>query len=232
MSNNFGRRLRVGPLLAVTALVLASGGGWALAATGGSVIHACASKKSGALRVARKCRKRERGLTWSAQSPAGPRGLQGATGAIGPQGPAGSKGPQGPGATALQFSSTPSLSATTLGQAGGYTFKELCVPKGGGTVEEIVTAGNQGGWQGYGTVSTEPGTASSATTTLTAPSGSPGLAGALWTFDVASSQTLRLAGDFQLQDPTLKTVVEVHLSANVDAVAETCVGMGDAIPAS
>jgi hypothetical protein len=229
MSNNFGRRLRVGPLLAVTALVLASSGGWALAAKGGSVIHACASKKSGALRVAGKCRKRERGLIWSVHGSAGPRGLQGA---IGPQGPAGSKGPQGPGATALQFSSTPSLSATTLGQAGGYTFKEFCVPKGGGAVEEIVTAGNQGGWQGYGTVSAEPSTASSATTTLTAPSGSGGLAGALWTFDVASGDTLRLGGDFQLQDPTLATVVEVHLSVNVDAAADTCVGMGDAIPAS
>jgi len=232
MSNRFGRCLRIGPLVAVTALVLAAGGGWALAASKGSAIHACANKKSGALRVAGKCRKREHGLTWNIRGPAGSRGLQGAAGAIGPQGPAGSTGPQGPGATGLQFSSTPVLFGKTFGQAGAYTFKAFCVPKGGGIIEEIVTAGNQNGWQGYGTVSTESGSASSATTTLTAPSGSGGLGGALWTFNVPSGQTMRVGGDFQLLDPTLKTVLQVHLSSNIDAVAETCDGIGDAIPAS
>lgn len=233
MSNGFGRRLRVGPLLAVAALVLAAGGGWALAATRGSVIHACASKKTGALRIAGKCRKRERVLTWSVQGPAGPRGPQGAAGDIGKQGPAGSTGPQGPGATALQFSSTPSLSATTLGQAGGYTLTERCVPKGGGTVEEIITAGNQAGWQGYGTVSTEPSTASSVTTTLTAPTGTASVGGALWTVDVASGQTMRVGGDFQLKDSALKTVLDVHVSTNIDNTgAGTCDGIGAATPAS
>ncbi len=100
-----------------------------------------------------------------------------------------------------------------------------------GTVEEIITAGNQAGWQGYGTVSTEPGTVSLASTTLTAATGAPGLAGALWTFGVTGGQTMRAGGDFQLKDSTLKTVLDVHVSTNIDAVGETCDGIGAATPA-
>ena len=63
---------------------LLAGGGAALAArSGGNTIHGCVSKKSGALRVARKCRRRERPLSWNRRGPAGKNGAPGAPGAPG-----------------------------------------------------------------------------------------------------------------------------------------------------
>jgi hypothetical protein len=62
-----------------------AGGGWALAASSAGAIHACATKKTGALRVARKCKKSEKTVSWNAR---GLRGLRGGTGAQGPPGPA------------------------------------------------------------------------------------------------------------------------------------------------
>ena len=87
--------------VAAAALTAAlSGGGWALAASGGGVIHACANKHTGAVRVAGKCnRKQEKALSWNVTGPrgaAGPTGPKGATGATGAQGPAGpATGPAG-----------------------------------------------------------------------------------------------------------------------------------------
>jgi hypothetical protein len=72
--------------VAVTVLVVALGG-IALASGSGGKIHACAQKKTGALRLAGKCRHGERSVTWSQAGPAG------ATGATGGPGPAGSPGP-------------------------------------------------------------------------------------------------------------------------------------------
>jgi hypothetical protein len=66
--------------------VLSAGGGYAIAA-GGGTIHACASKQNGALRVARHCKPSERGLTWSKVGPPGPPG---------PPGPKGDSGAPGP----------------------------------------------------------------------------------------------------------------------------------------
>jgi hypothetical protein len=79
-----------GYLAVAAAGVLIGAGGLAFAASGGGVIHACASKKTGALRLATDCKKKqERSVSWNVQ---GPQGLRGPTGATGPQG---LQGPQG-----------------------------------------------------------------------------------------------------------------------------------------
>jgi hypothetical protein len=53
------------------------------------VLHGCASKKTGALRLAAKCKKSEKVVSWNAQGPTGVIGQRGAPGAPGSQGPAG-----------------------------------------------------------------------------------------------------------------------------------------------
>jgi hypothetical protein len=83
------------PALAFALLALvAASSGLAVAATSssGPVIRACAKKKGGALRLASKCRRSERAVSWSQ---AGPRGLQGLRGLTGAAGAAGATGPQG-----------------------------------------------------------------------------------------------------------------------------------------
>lgn len=73
---------------------LIGAGGLAFAASGGGVIKACASRKSGALRLANNCKKKqERAVSWSAQGPQGLRGPTGATGGTGAPGPQGPPGP-------------------------------------------------------------------------------------------------------------------------------------------
>jgi hypothetical protein len=82
-------------VVAVVAVV-AAGGSWALAATTSGAIHACASKKSGALRLAGKCsKKHERGVSWNARGPQGPRGASGAKGTNGTNGTNGTSGTSG-----------------------------------------------------------------------------------------------------------------------------------------
>jgi hypothetical protein len=58
-------------------------------------INACAKKKSGALRVAAKCRKTERRVQWSTTGPQGIAGADGADGADGSDGAAGTAGTNG-----------------------------------------------------------------------------------------------------------------------------------------
>jgi hypothetical protein len=70
--------------------------GLALASSGGGVIHACANKKTGALRLATECKKKqERAISWNLQGPQGRTGAAGATGQQGPQGLPGTNGSNG-----------------------------------------------------------------------------------------------------------------------------------------
>jgi hypothetical protein len=75
-------------------LVLVAGTGWAVAATSGSagVIHACAAKRGGALRLAVNCRKHERPVAWNVQGVPGTPGAPGANGGNGTNGAAGPPG--------------------------------------------------------------------------------------------------------------------------------------------
>ena len=75
-------------------IVLASGAGWALAATNDAagVIHACAAKRGGTLRLARACSKRERPVSWNVQGVPGPPGRDGTNGTNGTNGTDGAPG--------------------------------------------------------------------------------------------------------------------------------------------
>jgi hypothetical protein len=85
-------------LLAVVGGVTASALG-AFDVTGSaSAITACVKKKGkakGAMRIASKCKRGEKKLTWNKTGPAGPQGEPGAAGAAGPKGDAGAKGEPG-----------------------------------------------------------------------------------------------------------------------------------------
>jgi hypothetical protein len=128
--------------------LLATGGGIALAASSGSpVIRACANKKSGALRLATRCKRSERGVSWNLIGPGGERGprgftgVKGPTGASGATGGAGPQGPSGPGATT--FATTLPVGTavkTPLASLGnGASIVGLCVL---GEVEvQVETAG-------------------------------------------------------------------------------------------
>ena len=60
-----------------------------------SVIHGCAAKSGGALRLASKCRANERAVIWNNTGPAGARGATGLQGAAGSQGAPGAAGATG-----------------------------------------------------------------------------------------------------------------------------------------
>lgn len=68
----------------------------ALAASANSALHACEGKRSGALRVAKRCKRTERRVSWNTRGVPGGRGASGSQGAAGPAGPAGSAGATGP----------------------------------------------------------------------------------------------------------------------------------------
>ncbi len=106
MERTTARRWRLLALVAAAAALVAAG-----ALAGGDraqqdlqlqVIHACAKKRAGLLRLVRadgRCRPSERPISWNAQGPPGPQGAtgpQGPPGPPGPQGPEGPEGPQGP----------------------------------------------------------------------------------------------------------------------------------------
>lgn len=57
------------------------GAGFAVAATSGTTIKACAAKSDGSLRMAKKCKTNEKAVSWGVTGP------KGATGATGPAGP-------------------------------------------------------------------------------------------------------------------------------------------------
>jgi hypothetical protein len=84
--------------LAIVAPFLAAGGvAWAASGSGGT-IHACYKKHGGALRVASRCKRGEKALSWNQIGPRGAKGSAGKAGgrgATGPQGPAGPKGEAG-----------------------------------------------------------------------------------------------------------------------------------------
>jgi Collagen triple helix repeat (20 copies) len=75
--------------------------GYAIAQSGGAkpkTVKACAKKKGGALRLAKKCRKGERRVTWAMRGPTGltgPAGPQGAPGVAGQDGAPGRPGANG-----------------------------------------------------------------------------------------------------------------------------------------
>jgi hypothetical protein len=94
------RRLTYSNVVSTACLFLLLGGvTWAAVGTGGPPIHSCYSKRTGALRIATRCKRSERTLTWNkfgAQGPSGRNGAKGSNGANGLPGAVGATGPAGP----------------------------------------------------------------------------------------------------------------------------------------
>jgi hypothetical protein len=136
--------------LIVVLVAVMSGVAAAASSGGGAVIHACANKRTGVLRIitpgrkgsAGRCAKSERALSWNTQGIRGPTGPAGATGAQGPQGvpgPAGGKGSQGnPGPGANETSYTLAVGQTQpLGTFGPFDFTAVCELSSGETANTL-----------------------------------------------------------------------------------------------
>lgn len=130
MSNLRGWRPSPAIVVSAVALVGAFGGAaLATSAPGGSVIHGCAKKSTGALRVVKagkKCRRGERALSWNRQGQPGPRGVTGGT------------GPQGPGAVEYTYSLLNTGEKKTLGPAGPFQLSASCTTSGGENVNQLL----------------------------------------------------------------------------------------------
>ena len=88
-----GRLSKAAVAVVAIALLIAGGGIYALASSGGGTITVCVSHKGGTLYKAHKCAKHDKNLTWSKRGPAGSQGAQGPKGAPGPKGDTGGPGP-------------------------------------------------------------------------------------------------------------------------------------------
>lgn len=127
------------------AVVLVACGGLAMAASSSKTkaIRACASKQTGALRLANKCRRSERSLSWNQTGPKGLQGLPGrdvvgARGDTGAPGVQGQQGPLGPGATSLQTTIAAGGNSTLASLPNGVTVSGSC---GGGVHVSIAGGG-------------------------------------------------------------------------------------------
>ena len=78
------------------ALLVAGGGGYALASATQGTITVCVKHRGGGLYRASRCARHDAQLRWNLQGPAGPQGAQGAQGGQGIQGPKGDTGATGP----------------------------------------------------------------------------------------------------------------------------------------
>jgi hypothetical protein len=122
--------------LAVCVFLLAGGVAWAASGSGGTLIHGCYAKRSGALRVVARCKHGEKSLSWNQSGPEGregARGSRGETGASGASGQTGGGGPAGPSDIYAAGKATGALSPTE------YTsYAQLTLPPGSYLVEATV----------------------------------------------------------------------------------------------
>jgi hypothetical protein len=144
------------------ATLLAATGGLAVAATSSSpVMRACANKQTGALRLAGKCRRSERSVSWNREGAQGPPGATGATGvpgttgATGGTGGQGPQGPQGPGATTITKSVEKGAAVPLATLSNGLTVTADCGIGGNVIVEIEPTDHSKFNFQGSGTISRE-----------------------------------------------------------------------------
>jgi Collagen triple helix repeat (20 copies) len=135
-------RLTYSNVLATICLFLLLGGAaWAVRGSG-NTIHACYSKRNGALRIASHCKRSERAVSWSKVGPQGPRGLRGAAGRNGSNGAKGANGSTGQ--TGLTGAAGPS-DVYADGQATGTltgtlaSFGQVTVPPGSYLLQGKVT---------------------------------------------------------------------------------------------
>ena len=130
--------------------VVLVGGGYALASSRQTTIHACVSAKTHAILQESRCGKGYRALTWSVAGPKGDRGAKGATGARGATGAGGSQGIQGaqgapgnPGNTGSPGPAGPGLTAWAQIWMGSST-DEIAPGSGSHNVASSVAGGGTG----------------------------------------------------------------------------------------
>jgi hypothetical protein len=215
------------PAIAVTVAVLvAVSGGLAAAATsvGGGVIRACAGKRTGALRLAGKCRRNERAIQWNQTGLQGPRGLAGPTGVSGPTGAggapggAGQAGPQGPGATQIVSSVTGPRTSFPIATVGPWTVRMEC------TVDVAVTIVGPGHF--YDTiVAGEPGISTKPETHIN--NGAMGEAGVTANTMAANQQ---LSFDVQLVSGATMYQVRLQMTETGSGASNPCTVTGSAMP--
>jgi hypothetical protein len=128
------------------ALLVCGVSGYAIAQSGQATkpMKGCASKKGGALRLAKKCRKGERRVTWAKRGPAGRTGSQGPAGSVGSPGPAGPAGAAGaPGAPGANGTSTGETFFETAGAGTNFgTGPCTTTPFGGPSITFTAPAGS------------------------------------------------------------------------------------------
>ena len=211
--------------VAFTVLVAVSGGLAAAAtSTGGPVIGACANKKTGALRLASKCRRNERAIRWNQTGPPGPRGLAGATGATGATGAsgatggAGQTGPQGPGATQIVSSVTGPRTSFPIATVGPWTIRMEC------TFDVSVNIVGPGHY--YDTIVLgEPGISTTTTTHLS--NGDMGEGGVTANTMAANQQA---SFDVQLVSGTTMYQLRLQMTETGSGINNPCTVTGSAIP--
>jgi hypothetical protein len=131
-------------MVAAAVLLLCGASGYAIAQSGSAApktIKACA-KKSGALRLAKKCRKGERRVTWAVKGPAG---LTGPAGAAGPAGQNGAQGASGTsGANGTSGTSTGETFFASAGFGANFGGGGTCdaTPFGGPSITVTVPSGS------------------------------------------------------------------------------------------
>ncbi|HEX4187366.1 MAG TPA: hypothetical protein VHY83_05650 [Solirubrobacteraceae bacterium] len=141
--------------LALLVGVAATGGIALAASSGGPVIRACANKKTGALRVAAKCKRNERHVNWNQFGPSGergPRGFTGIKGLPGAAGVAGGTGPQGPaGPGANSFDMTFAEETTLTAPLNGIVATAFCNAAKKEVTVSVQTASGKNNLQASGT---------------------------------------------------------------------------------
>jgi hypothetical protein len=131
-------------MVAAAVLLLCGASGYAIAQSGSAApktIKACANK-SGALRLAKKCRKGERRVTWAVKGPAG---LTGPAGAAGPAGQDGAQGASGTsGANGTSGTSTGETFFASAGFGANFGGGGTCdaTPFGGPSITVTVPSGS------------------------------------------------------------------------------------------
>jgi hypothetical protein len=90
-----GRLSRPAAIVGVTGLLIAGGGGYAIASSGSHMIVVCVKHSDGTLYRARKCADHDHKLSWNRQGPRGRQGAQGSQGVQGAQGVQGVPGSAG-----------------------------------------------------------------------------------------------------------------------------------------
>ena len=111
-------------LLGMAAGIALAGGGYAVAATTSSRIHACANTKTHMLSLETNCPRGSRALVWNVRGPAGRAGTDGRNGTNG------TSVTLNPGVNVTEVSPSPSASASITQGADGHDTLNLSIPQG------------------------------------------------------------------------------------------------------